>query len=79
MRDAYMSPLVEEVSNPQAGTTVEALVLPAVTEGRLRRLSASARSALGLHRAATTGGPQPATADREYETQIVDLLDVVGG
>ena len=73
-----MSPLVEEVSNLNSATP-QALVSPAATAGRLRRVSASARSALGLYRAATTGAAQPAAARNEYETQIVDLLDVVGG
>lgn len=77
VRDTYMSPLAEEASNPEPAAP-QTLVPLAEPDGRLRRLSASARSAFGLYRAATTGDTQPAPAD-EYETQIVDLLDVVGG
>lgn len=50
----------------------------ATTSGRVRRASASARSALGLRRVNTERIPSLSHPHSEYESGVVDLLDVVG-
>lgn len=85
----HLPALTEEASAPQLHTTVPAtttdghLAPPATTGGRMR--SGSLRS--GGQRLRRMGSnisarlapvPVPATAEDEYEAEIVDMLDVVG-
>jgi hypothetical protein len=55
-------------SSDQSGTT----------PGRMRRASTSARSALGLGRVESRLHPTLSHPVDEYESGVVDLLDVVG-
>ncbi|ODH47940.1 hypothetical protein GX48_05962 [Paracoccidioides brasiliensis] len=77
---APMSPVAEEPSknvSPQLGAR------PQLSRNRtkLRRASVSALSSLGLIRASTVNGPEVEAASNrlpnEYDTGLVDLLDVV--
>jgi hypothetical protein len=74
---SYMPSVKEETSasvlkSPQTPTQI------AATPGRRRRASTSARSALGLERVGSRLRPTPSHPVREYESGVVDLLDVVG-
>ncbi|KAK2791125.1 hypothetical protein FQN52_005081 [Onygenales sp. PD_12] len=78
-RDMPMSPVAEEPSHGSNTPSGGQYLRPNM--GRLRRASATAMSSLGLKRVSTVNGPEVgAIADRqanEYETELVNLLDVV--
>ncbi|KAI9737132.1 MAG: hypothetical protein M1834_000724 [Cirrosporium novae-zelandiae] len=85
-RQLHMPSVAEETSNlglaaPQDGTgsVIQGLAPPPRNPGRFRRASVAAGSALGLYRDAATERriSVPVEPTYEYDSRIVDLLDVV--
>ena len=73
---SYMTPLAEEVND--LGSAIPGpSQRPVVADGVLRRVSTAARSALRPRRGEATLATQTAP-QYEYESGIVDMLDVVG-
>lgn len=74
---SYMPSVKEETSEPHPGIPRAETHTANKTE-RMRRVSTSARSALGLERVGSTLRPTPSHPTQEYESGVVDLLDVIG-
>lgn len=72
-----MQSVREETSEPGIQSPEPSTQIP-TTPGRMRRASTSARSALGLETAGSKLRPTSSRPIREYETGVVDFLDVVG-
>jgi hypothetical protein len=76
--DSHISSIREE--NLDAATRPTQLSVPtASSRGRRRRVSTSARSALGLESVSSRQRAVSSQPLREYEPGVVDLLDVLGG
>lgn len=72
-----MPSLREETPNPYSKPP-QSSDQSATTPGRMRRATTSARSALGLGRVESRLRPTLSHPVDEYESGVVDLLDVVG-
>ena len=84
-----MRTVMEEPQSPGSARPTLELVRPAPVPEQpkdgdrrniLRRTSAAALNKFSRNRAQTVGGPfpQPETDAREYDSHLVDVLDVIG-
>jgi hypothetical protein len=75
---SHMPNLPEESLGPNRADKQAQPTLHAPPQGRLRRATVAAGSAVGLRRASNTPTDGGESHSNEYESNLVDLLDVVG-